>query len=170
MTRLNIWIILLLVSVLLNGVLLGAGARSWLTPEAPMQAGQAVRTGGGFQLRAFLAALPAEERVAARQRLEATRRELGGLVREAARSRRAAAQTLLADPFDPAAAEAALDRSREARAALEDATETLILEIAADLEPEERQAAFRAAMRLPPFDRQGPGLRERRPPGPPPGG
>jgi uncharacterized membrane protein len=168
MNRLNIWIILLLVSVLLNGVLLGAGARSWFAPEASLEARETVRPGGGFQLRAFVAALPAEERRAARQRLESTRRELGGLVREAARSRRAAAQALLADPFDPEAAEAALDRSREARAALEDATETLILEIAADLEPEERQAAFSAAMRVPPFDRRGAGMRERRP-GPPPG-
>ncbi len=169
MSRLNIWIILLLVSVLLNGVLLGAGARSWLAPEAPAASGATMRAGGGgFQLRAFVEQLPPDERRAARQRVEDTRRELGDLVRDVAVARRAAAQALLADPFDPEEAAAALDRSRASRAALEDATEALILDIASDLEPEERQAAFRAAMRLPPFDRPGPGLRERRP-GPPPG-
>ena len=171
MSRLNVWIILLLVSVLLNGVLIGAGARSWLTPDASVQSGHMVRTGGGggFRLRAFVAELPPDERRAARERIEDARRELGDLAREAGIARRAAAQALLADPFDRETAEMALDRSRQARAQLEDATEALILDIAADLGPEERRAAFRAAMRRPAFDRPG-GPRRHRPGSPPSGG
>ena len=165
MNRLNVWIILLLVSVLLNGVLIGAGARAWFGPDKPAETSETVR-GGGFQLRAFLAALPPEDRRAARERANEARRELGPLVRETAQARRAAAQALLAEPFDPEEAREALNRSRQSRAALEEATETLILEIAADLEPEERQAAFRAAMRTPFLDRMSsPGARQfRRPP------
>lgn len=172
MSRLNIWIVLLLISVLLNGVLLGAGARTWFGADTPDASSEpAPPTAGGFQLRRFVAALPEDERREARARIVETRRELGGLVREAGRSRRLAAEALLADPFDPDAAELALDRSRQARTQLEDATEALILDIAADLEPEERQAAFRAAMRLPASDRQGPSRERRRPPpGASPGG
>ena len=164
MNRLNIWIILLLVSVLLNGVLIGAGARNWFSPPPSAPSGETLRMGGGgFQLRAFVATLPPEERRSARVRVEETRQDLRGLVREVAMARRAAARALLAEPFDPQSAAAALDRSRQARAALEQATEILILDIAADLEPEERQAAFHAAMRLPRFDGPRP-VRPSRPP------
>jgi len=35
MSRLNIWIMLLIASVLINGVLIGAGARTWFAVPAP---------------------------------------------------------------------------------------------------------------------------------------
>jgi len=174
MGRINIWIVLLLVSVLSNGVLIGAGARSWFGGEVVREEILEARR-GGFQLRAFVEALPEEERRAARAQARQARREFRGLIREVALTRRAAAQAMLADPFDQEAAAEALARARQARAVLEQATETRILEIAAGLEPEERQAAFRAAITLP--DRAGPpgGDRRRGPPprgdrpGPPPG-
>ena len=161
MPRLNLWIVLLLGSVLLNGVLLGAGARTWFGPERPIASEAAEPRRGGFQLRAFVEALPEDQRREARQRAEGSRAELRGLVREAMITRRAAAQTLLAEPYDPDAAVDALEQARQARAALERATEARILEIADELDPDVRQAAFEAAMTLPP--RRGPG-RERRPP------
>lgn len=161
MPRINLWIILLLVSVLLNGVLLGGSARSWFGPERPAAMEMSEPRRGGFQLRAFVEALPEDQRREARARAEASRAELRGLVRETVMTRRAAAQALLADPYDPEAAAEALEQARQARAALERATEGRILEIADELDPDVRQAAFEAAMTLPP--RRGPG-RERRPP------
>jgi uncharacterized membrane protein len=168
MGRINVWIVLLLVSVLANGVLIGAGARTWFSEEAAREEISEARR-GGFQLRAFVEALPEDERRTARAQAREARQEFRGLVREVALTRRAAAEAMLADPFDQQAAADALAQAREARAALERATETRILEIAAGLEPEERRAAFEAAISLPERTRRpGPPPRRDRP-GPPPG-
>ncbi len=148
MGRINIWIVLLLVSVLFNGVLVGAGARSWFAPD-PVISEDMRHQRGGFQLRSFVEALPPEDRRAARAEAEASRAELRALVRQTMIARRAAAEALLAEPFDVDAAAEALERSRQARAELERATEGRILDIAADLEPEDRHAAFTSAMTLP---------------------
>jgi uncharacterized membrane protein len=153
MGRINLWIVLLLVSVLVNGVLIGAGARTWLAPE-PVISDNANPVRSGFQLRRFVEALPPEARARAREDARASRGELRGLLREAMIARRAAAEAVRAEPFDAQAVAEALERSREARAALERATEARILEIADELEPEERQAAFRNAMG-PPRPREG---------------
>lgn len=167
MGRINVWIVLLLVSVLANGVLIGAGARTWFSEEATREEILEARR-GGFQLRAFVEALPEDQRLAAREQARLARREFRGLVREVALTRRAAAEAMLADPFDQQAAADALAQARGARAALERATETRILEIAAGLEPEERRAAFEAAISLPEHRRPGPPPRRDRP-GRPPG-
>jgi uncharacterized membrane protein len=148
MSRINVWIVLLLVSVLANGVLIGAGARSWFGDKAAREEILEARR-GGFQLRAFVEALPEDERRAARAQAREARQELRGLIRDVALTRRAAAEAMLAEPFDQDAAAEALAQAREARAALERATETRILEIAAGLEPEERRAAFESAISLP---------------------
>ncbi len=153
MGRINIWIVLLLVSVLANGVLIGAGARTWLSPKTEVSERTEPRR-GGFQLRAFVDALPEDQRRAARAQAEEGRREIRALIFEAAEARREAAQLLLAEPFDPDAAMEALDRARQARQEIERATERRILQIAAELSPEDRRAAFTAAMTLP--DRRGP--------------
>ncbi|XBQ16258.1 MAG: periplasmic heavy metal sensor [Oceanicaulis sp.] len=147
MGRINIWIVLLLVSVALNGVLIGAGARSWFGPAEAPRAEENVRPGrGGFDLRGFLEALPPEARQEARARFEAQRPELRRLARETVQTRVAAMRAVAAEDFDPETAAARLDEARRARAALETRTEALVLGVAADLDPEERRAALRAAM------------------------
>lgn len=148
MGRFNIWIVLLLASILLNGVLLGAGARDRIAAREPFAAAPHAPEAGrrGFDLRRFYAALPPETRAEARGRLEAARPELRGLAREAAEARRSAMRVLAADDFDPVEAHAALAEARRARADVEAATERVILDSVADLEPGARREALRAAM------------------------
>ncbi len=174
MARVNIWIVLLLISVLANGVLIGAGARTWFSPKEVVVEGNEPRR-GGFNLRGFVEALPEAERRAARTQAEQGRREIRSLLREAGAARREAAQLLFAEPFDAEAAAEAMDRARLARLEVERATERRILTIASELSPEDRQAAFTAAMTIPdrrgPRGPGGPGPRpDRRPPPPPPEG
>ena len=115
MNRINIWIVLLLVSVLANGAFIGAGARSWFAPPPAFAPETAAAPSRGFDLRAFVEALPPEVRTGARASARAERRALRGEVRDAVRARRAAYQALAAEPFDPDAAALALAEARDAR-------------------------------------------------------
>jgi uncharacterized membrane protein len=171
MSRMNVWIALLLISVLINGVLIGAGARNWLTDATPPppQAGEGPQR--GFDVRAFIQALPEEARADARRRAMAERRALRDEFRNVGRARRAAYETINTEPFDPEAASAALADVRSARAAIESRTEAMILDIAAGLTEEQRRVALNAALRPLREARSGPGeLRrsgsEQRPDGP----
>lgn len=160
MSRINIWIVLLLVSVLANGVLIGAGARSWFAPPGPSLSEQAGEgRSRGFDIRAFVQALPEERRPEARRRAMAERRALEQELRAAGQARLRAYRALNADPFDPQVAADALAEARAARTAIEVRTEAIILDLAAELSPEERQAALRAALgppRMPRRDRGAP--------------
>ena len=154
MGRVNPWIVLLLVSVALNGVLIGATARDRFAPAAAPVAGE---TGGerrdegfrprrgGFDIQGFVSALPEVEREAARERFEAARPELRRLAREAFQARQAADDALSAEPLDAQAALDALAAARTARSALEARTEAIVLEAAASVDPETRRDAFREA-------------------------
>ena len=157
MSRMNIWIALLLASVLLNGVLIGVSARTWLSPSQPAMV---TREGPprGFDVRAFVEALPEAHREDARRRAQAERRALRGEFRAAGQARRQAFEALNAEPFDPQAAAMALDEARAARGAIEARIEGLILDVAADLTPQERRAALSAAIGPPRF-RRGPDQR-----------
>jgi uncharacterized membrane protein len=149
MTRPNIWIVLLLASVLLNGVLLGVGARTWFGPgeqaSVEMRAPSAGR--GGFSMRAFMRALPPEMRDSARMRIEQERAQLRELARESWRARRDAYAVIADEPFDSERVLTALADARAARARLEHHTEVVILDIVAQMEPEARSEALRASMR-----------------------
>ncbi len=149
MSRDKIWIALLLASVLLNGVLLGAGARDWLAPDPvtrtlPGERGAPARR--GFDLRAFSQALPPEARAEARERFDAARPELRALTRRWIEARRAAMRALAAEDFEPQTAAAALSEARRARAELEAATEAVILDTADGLDAQTRREALRAAL------------------------
>ncbi|KAA5805156.1 periplasmic heavy metal sensor [Alkalicaulis satelles] len=153
MNRVNIWIVLLLVSVLLNGVLIGAGARHWFAPE-PSPAAERPSSGpvmmrGNFSLRAFMRALPEDQRPLARERFEAASPHLRELGREAMQARRTASETLRAQPFDAEAAQAAMAGARDARARMDARTEAVILDILERMEPEAREAVLEAAFAPP---------------------
>jgi hypothetical protein len=67
MSRINIWIALLLVSVLVNGVLIGAGAHRWLSDDGAARTSiradaSDVARMRGFEPRRFFRALPDEYR------------------------------------------------------------------------------------------------------------
>lgn len=166
------WIIALLVSVLANGALIGFVLQREVGPDAPTEreARLQLRGAGGpgsFDLRGFIDALPAEQRAALRERMETEMGDMRALMREARDSRIEAAEVLLEEPFDPAAVQAALERRRETRAAIEAHIEHVIVEIAAELDPEVREEVLRSARRGPPnAERRGPQRFDRR--GPPP--
>lgn len=147
MSRLNIWIVLLLVSVLINGVLIGAGARTWLASDQAGIAERTVEPPRGFDLRAFIGALPEDARVQARRMAMAERRALAEELGAMRRARRAAHRALIAEPFDPETAQQALDDAREARMVVDRRTEALILTIAAELSEDDRRQALSVALR-----------------------
>jgi len=140
MSRLNIWIMLLMASVLINGVLIGAGARTWFAVPAPEATHQDRSSGprSAFSMRAFMRALPDDSRAQVRARFEAAGPELRQLGRDAWRAQEAAYAALRTEPFDPDAARAATAQARDARARFEARSEAVILETLAEMEPETR--------------------------------
>ena len=185
MNRINIWIALLLASVLLNGVLIGASAHRWLNDDGPSRA--SIRADAddaasvkGFEPRSFFRAVPEEYRGELLEQMANSRDEVYALMRDLGDKRRAVRDVLTSEPFDPEAAALALSEARDARARLEQRSEALILEAAEALPADVRRAAFERALTR--RDRGGRGdRRERRrggdargdahrpPPGPPPG-
>lgn len=148
-----IWIALLVLSVLVNGILAGVLIeRRAVTPFEPhAHHGEALRS-GRFQPHAFLSALPEELRGQARERMHEGRRDMAPLMREAVRARREAAEALSAEPFDAEAAAAALAEARAARAAVEAQGEAILLSIVDDLDPETRRRVLEQAWSgRPPF-------------------
>jgi uncharacterized membrane protein len=146
MSRLNIWIILLIISVLINGVLIGASARTWLaSPEpAAVQQDRSAGPRGAFSMRTFVRALPDDKRADVRARFEAAGPELRELGREAWRARQLAQDALRAEPFDATAARAATAEARAARARLEARSETVILEALAEMDADTRSQVIDA--------------------------
>lgn len=159
MSKFNIWIILLIISVLINGVLIGANARTWrASPEpAALQQDRAAGPRGAFSMRAFMRALPDDKRADVRARFEAAGPELRELGREAWRARQLAQDALRAEPFDAAAAGAATAEARAARARLEARSEAVILEALADMDADTRSQVIDATFA--PHERSGRGRR-----------
>jgi len=153
----TLWIAALLISVLLNGALIGfvvhrsADGPVWRGgPGGAMTDGPPPETrpmASGFNVRGFLGALPEDEREVAGRRLREnmdTMRELG---REAMEARREADAVLAAEPFDPEAARAALQHARELRLDFEARMEASLIEVIAGLDPQVRAAALEAGRR-----------------------
>jgi uncharacterized membrane protein len=65
-------------------------------------------------------------------------------MKEARAARVQAADALAADPYDPAAVSAALDRARTAEAATRASLENAVVDFAGDLKPEERAVIAKA--------------------------
>ena len=151
MNRINIWIALLLVSVLLNGVLIGAGAHRWLSDDGDVRTsvrGDASDGAGvrGFDPRKFFRALPEEHRRLMFDEMAGSRDEVFALMRDLGDKRRAVRDVLTADAFDPDAATLALSEARDARARLERRTEALILGASQSLPADVRREAFEQAL------------------------
>lgn len=151
MNRINIWIALLLASVLLNGVLIGASAHRWFNDDGPSRA--SIRADAddaasvkGFEPRSFFRAVPEEYRSELFEQMADSRDEVYALMRDLGDKRRAVRDVLTSEPFDPEAATQALSEARDARARLEQRTEALILEAAETLPADVRRAAFERAL------------------------
>lgn len=169
------WIIALIASVLINGALIGFVAQRQLAPAAPVieRPGEPGQDAGprGFNVRRFIAALPQEYRQEARQRMRQEAPRSRELMREAYIARREAEVAMMAEPFDPEAAQQALQRMRTSRHAVEAHIEGVLIEVVADLDAETRARVLREA-RGRGFRQEGdrPGPRRRPPPRPPEGG
>jgi uncharacterized membrane protein len=149
------WIAALLVSVLVNGALFGfllhrtSDGPSWRGhgEGRPMMAGPPPSQspmGAGFDMRAFLGALPEAEREQAGRRFHAEMESMRGVWREFAEARAEADAALSAEPFDPEAVRSALARARQIHLRIEDGLETSIIETVAGLDPDVRAAALAA--------------------------
>jgi uncharacterized membrane protein len=163
------WIIALLISVLMNGALIGfvwhrsADGPSWgasTSPEAGRETRRETRRPGSFNVRGFVRALPEENREYARQRMRENMPQARALMQQARQARLDAEAVMSSEPFDPDAARAAMDDMHASRRIAEGFVENLVLELVADLEPEQREASLAAGRRGrvgPPRDRrQGP--------------
>ena len=151
------WIAALLVSVLLNGALIGflvqrsADGPSWRGhPDGVRMDGpppQGAPMSRGFDVRGFLGALPEPERERASQRMRENMDMMREIGREAYEARDQADAVLAAEPFDPEAAQAALQRVREIRLRSEAGMEASLIEVIAGLDPDVRAAALEAGRR-----------------------
>ncbi|WP_270375244.1 periplasmic heavy metal sensor [Marinicauda sp. Alg238-R41] len=151
----NLWVGLLVVSVLANGILIGVLLqRGFEQPGAREdRALETVLGPGRFNPRAFYEALPEEGRAAARERMMEGRGEIRPLLREAGAARREAAAAILAEPFDTERAAEALRRARETRAAVEAQGERVLLDIVEGLDPQTRSEVLAEAYSgRPPFE------------------
>lgn len=168
MNRTLPWIAALLLSILANGVMLGlvlhtTAEQPRFERHHPRGDGPPQRSGDGFNFRAFMNALPEAAREDARARLTNERDQLRALFRQTREAQITAQAAVGAEPYDAAAVQQAFDDLRAARMAMERAVETLILDVVAGLEAEDRVRAIEAG-RAPP--RHGPGRRNHRPPPP----
>lgn len=159
------WIIALIVSLAANGVMTGIVLSTVLTaqpvyieqnnPPSPRGDGE-VRGPGGFNVRGFLRALPPEMREQARSRFEAEREDLRELVRAGAEAQRDVVRAVTAEPYDPARVSEAMSEMRVRRGEVERAFEGIVLEIVADLPPNERARALGAGSRRGPPEHRRP--------------
>lgn len=154
------WIALLVISLGVNGVLAGILAQRTLTPAASVQeTGRYMPGSGGFNPRAFIAALPEDRQDSARTELREGLRELRPLFGELMARRREMNALLRAEDFDETAMLAAMADIRAVRGRLDAGGEAVILAIVADLDADARAAALEAAY-TPRTGRRGPGRRE----------
>jgi uncharacterized membrane protein len=140
--------ILLFVSLALNLFVIGAAAGVYLF--GPRMHGRPPEfRGGGPAMIAAAAGLPDNQRAAYRDALRAEAQKVAPQLREARQVRRQAWTRLAADPADPTAISAELDRARTLEAAARADVDRTILEFAAKL-PVADRARLGEALAQPP--------------------
>jgi uncharacterized membrane protein len=177
MNRALPWIIALIISLMANGIMTGLVlhqlvGRPHISEILPHERppyppdGHGERREGGFNVRAFVRNLPDSQREIARARFDAERETIRALMFEARDAQIAAQTAMAATPYDPDAVAEALNELRATRFEIEELFEAIVLEMVADLPPDQRMQAMQAGRRGP---RHGPGERRgprdgRRPP------
>ncbi|MBU6372805.1 MAG: periplasmic heavy metal sensor [Alphaproteobacteria bacterium] len=134
-------------NLLVAGIAIGgyaAGARL----QAPGEAAQARAGGGGSErpLRAFVAAMPPEQRAQTRREMARTFSESRDLRAAAREARLAVARAAGAEPYDAAAVKAALARMRAADGEVAARFHESLADRLATLSPEQRRTVLRALM------------------------
>ncbi|WP_291844038.1 periplasmic heavy metal sensor [Maricaulis sp.] len=147
------WIIALVGSVMINGVLVGYLLHR--TTDGPRwhvrvpHDGQMPTRGGppgraGFDLRGFVESLPEAARDEARSRLRASFAEMRDIAMDGRAARRELDALLVAEDFDADAVAAAMERMRQSQRAVEARIEMIVLDVVAELDAETRAAALQA--------------------------
>lgn len=145
------WIIALLASVLVNGVLAGfvlhrtADGPDWrLAHRIDGDGRREYSRGPGFDLRGFMYALPEDARSEARERMRDDMDDIRALFAESRAASEEAEALMRAESFDREAVAAALQRMRDARESMEIHMEGVLLDIVGNLDAQTRAAAIEA--------------------------
>ena len=145
------WIIALILSVLVNGMLGGyvlhraTDGPDWRSHHRDHDGRRSRRGHDGFDMQGFVRALPPDVRETAFERLRSemrTLRETSGSFHE---DRADLHALMMAEEFDAEAVSEALAEMRERRAEIEARMEAVVLEIVSELDQETREAALEAA-------------------------
>ncbi len=136
--------ILLLISLLLNGVFFGMAIADRVFD--PPHRGHRGGPDREFSVRLFLHNTPEPQREAMREELRARFGEVRPLFERAHQAHRNAFEALAADPFDRAEAEAALEELRAARLAIDETGQAIMLDLVEDLDADTRRRALEAGM------------------------
>lgn len=142
--RLTPLTILLLLSLLLNGVFLGMAIAD--RAFEPPHRGHRGSPDREFSVRLFLHNTPEPQREAMREELRERLDDVRPLFERARQAHRAAFEALAADPFDRAEAEAALQELRAARLAIDEKAQAVMLDLVEDLDAQTRRQALEAGM------------------------
>lgn len=142
--RLTPLTILLLVSLLMNGVFLGMAIadRAFEPPHRGYRDGPDRE----FSVRLFLRNMPESQRETMREELRERLDQVRPLFVRAREAHRDAFEALAAEPFDRAEAEAALQELRIARLAIDEKGQAVMLDLVEGLDAETRRRALEAGM------------------------
>ena len=147
MTRMNVWIGVLLVSVLINGVLIGMVLQNQFsdTPNHSHEEFEDARH-QRFNPRAFVAALPPDHADRARARWRVNREAMREQFSAMQDARAQVIVALRQEPFDPDFMLESLNQVRATRADLEVRMEQSFIEILSQLPADERERVFMAGL------------------------
>lgn len=137
----GVWAIVLIASVLLNGMILGGVLAATLTGRAIGPGGRELAAAP--PLREFGARLPDEVRQDVMIRMRESAEDARPLLVEAREANDAAMQALAAEPFDAEAARVAFERAEAARSALEMRAHEMTISLFASLPQESRENLVR---------------------------
>lgn len=147
------WLIVLLVSVLANGVLLGvllhrsADGPSWRAGHGErMEMRHSGDRRAGFALHGFVGALPEEVRAEAIARVRGEMSGMGDLMSQAHAARLEVERLLVEDEFDTDAVIAAMDDLNARHREIERRIEAAVLDVLAGLDRETRERAMAAGL------------------------
>ncbi|MFO1015719.1 MAG: periplasmic heavy metal sensor [Caulobacteraceae bacterium] len=147
----NRWLIIgLVVSAAINVFLIGTAVGVLVLGARFAQAGPNTAPRPGQEIIRAAAVLPPEQAQKIRQALRREAVEVQPQVRASRQARRQAWLNGASEPFDAAAVKAALAQARERDIATRARIENEVVDLAADLTPEQRRAYFRAIARPPP--------------------
>ncbi|MBI1239103.1 MAG: periplasmic heavy metal sensor [Alphaproteobacteria bacterium] len=149
---------LLIASLCLNFFLIGLIVAGLLAFAADLRFGRPGSGASPFHPRMLVEMLPPDSRAKIREAMAERRPVYRPLIHAARRARLEAYGAFTAEPFDPAAFDAAMTKIRETDAAVQAAGQAFVTDLAARLSPEERAIVARKIRERRGFDR----LEERR--------